>query len=68
MKRKPQTGFGAVFSADDPHVPAWTIASAAYHVREEVGRQWCKEDPASGWKAAKIEGARVVKVEIRIMK
>lgn len=67
MKRsKPQTGFGATFKPDG-WVAAWTIHGSASAVRDAVGRQWRKEDMVNGWKAAKIEGAKVVKVEIRIV-
>lgn len=63
-----QIGFGARFADDDPHVPVWTILGSAKGVREAAGRQWCQDDPANGWKAARIEGARVVKVEIKIIR
>lgn len=67
MKLKPQKAFGAIFRPDG-WVPSWTISGGASQVRQHVGRSWNKENPAEGWKAAKIEGAKVVKVEIRIVK
>lgn len=69
MKRpKPQKGFGAIFDKDGLHVPTWTIASSASDVRQSVGRSWSPIDPVNGWKAAKEDGVRVVKVEIRIVR
>lgn len=69
MKRKPrkfrQAAFaGVVMDGKKPHIMAWSVSGSASHVRHQIGRSWCKEDPREGWKAAKIEGIRVVKVDL----
>lgn len=47
-----------------PHICVWTIAGSAGYVRDKIGKVWSPEDPKAGWKAARIEGMRVMKVEI----
>ena len=66
-KHKSQKMFGAMDTKDDlAWVGTWTIKMSAREVRKEVGRAWCIGDPVEGWKAARNEGMRVVKVEIRV--
>lgn len=59
-----QPAFAAIMDPDSkrPHIMSWTVSGSAQHVRWQVGKAWCQEDPANGWKAAKIEGVRVVKI------
>ncbi len=65
-KHKPQKMFGAMnTSIKPPWVSAWTVRGTARDVRREVGRAWCIGDPVEGWRAAKKDGMRVVKIEIR---
>jgi hypothetical protein len=45
-----------------PHILAWTVNGTATAVRKAIGRAWCEEDPNEGWKAARIEGIKVVKI------
>jgi hypothetical protein len=33
-------------------------------VRDKIGKVWEPDDPKSGWKAARIEGMRVMKIEV----
>lgn len=65
---KSQFMFGAVLDSDkEHHVARWTLHGQAAQVRDAVGKVWCEEDPTEGWKAARIEGMRVVRVELRIV-
>lgn len=67
-KRYRQIGFACKFLSNDDHIPVWTIHGTAGGVRDAVGRSWSANDPKGGWKAAKIEGAKIVKVEVRVVK
>ena len=68
-RKKPQKMFGATNVNDaDPWVSAWTISMTARNVRNEIGKAWKPENPAEGWKSARIDGMRVVKVEVQIVR
>ncbi len=65
MRQIKQYAFAAAYVDDkSPHIMSWTIAGSPFTVRQRVGEQWCKEDPKNGWKAARIEGIKVVKVTL----
>ncbi len=65
MGKITQKAFAAMYVDEKrPHIMSWTIRGTAHGVRVAVGTRWCKEDPANGWKAAKIEGVRVVKIDM----
>jgi hypothetical protein len=66
MSKITQTAFAAVDlrGSGKPWIMAWSIRGLAKDVRDEVGKAWCKEDPAMGWRAAKIEGIKVVKIDM----
>lgn len=59
-----QKAFAAINIGDPKHILAWTVAAMAQTVRERVGRTWCEEDSKEGWRAARIEGMRVIKIEM----
>ena len=66
MTKIKQTAFAAI-NIDlpgKPHICAWTVSGSAKGVRDAVGRAWRKENSAEGWKAAKIEGMRVFKIDM----
>ncbi len=64
MKIK-QPAFAAYYKDEKkPHIMAWTICGSAEGVRRTIGKQWDSEDPKTGWKAAKIEGIRVIKIDL----
>lgn len=67
-KPKPMIAYGASFYDDDPRVSPWTMKGTPRLVRQEVGKQWDASDPVAGWKAARKNGARLVKLEVRIVK
>lgn len=67
MPTKPQRAFAAM-STSNGWVSAWTIHGTSHAVREAVGRQWCKENPVNGWKAARLDGMRCVKIELRVIR
>lgn len=63
MPKVKQKAFAATYEHHkEPHIMIWTIAGTPSIVRERVGKQWCTEDPKNGWKAARIEGIKVVKI------
>lgn len=64
MAKIQQTAFAAVdmTSWRKPHVLAWTVNGTANAVRQAVGKAWCEEDPKEGWRAARIEGIKVMKI------
>jgi hypothetical protein len=65
VKQVKQSAFAAMYvHQKQPHIMSWTIAGSPFTVRERVGKQWCAEDPKNGWKAARIEGVKVVKVTL----
>jgi len=66
-KLKPQTAFAALDTTTD-WIAKWTIHGSATAVRRAIGEVWDKSDPSEGWKAAKIEGMRVVKIELRVLR
>ena len=47
-----------------PHICVWTICGSATQVRDKIGKVWHPDDPKSGWRGARIEGIRVMKIEI----
>lgn len=65
MKIK-QSAFAAICadSPGKPYIIPWTVNDTATAVRNTVGRAWCKDDHAAGWRAAKVEGMRVIKIDI----
>lgn len=65
MPKFTQTAFAAVdTTTKPPHICVWTISGAAYLVRDKIGKVWEPDDPKSGWTAARIEGMRVVKIDL----
>ena len=64
MAKIEQTAFAAadMTSWSKPHILAWTVSGSATAVRIAVGKAWCEEDPNDGWRAAKIEGIKVLKI------
>jgi hypothetical protein len=66
MTKIKQTAFAAadMRSYGKPYFMAWTVSGTATGVRRKIGEAWCAEDPAEGWKAAKIEGIKVHKIAI----
>ncbi len=64
-----QTAFAAIDRNDkSAHIAAWTIKGTAKLVREAVGETWLNGNHSEGWKAAKIEGMKVVKINIKVLK
>lgn len=64
MKIK-QPAFAAVYNDEKkPHIMAWTVCGSASLVRQRVGKSWHKDDWETGWREAKIEGVRVVKIDL----
>lgn len=65
MAKIKMTAFAAVDTASKPpHICVWTICGSAGQVRDKIGKVWEPDDPKDGWKAARIEGMRVLKVNI----
>jgi hypothetical protein len=65
MAKIKQAAFAAVDTTiEPPHICVWTVSGAAYLVRDKIGKVWDPDDPKSGWSAAKIEGMRVMKIEM----
>lgn len=64
---KPQKAFAALDTSTG-WIATWTICGTTHGVREAVGRIWSKEDPANGWKAARLEGMRCVKIELHVIR
>jgi hypothetical protein len=64
MAKIKQTAFAAVdmTSWQKPHILSWTVSGTAAAVRQAVGRAYCEENPKDGWKAARIEGMKVLKI------
>lgn len=62
---KPQKAFAALDTSSG-WIAAWTIHGTTNAVRKAVGKVWCSE--AEGWKAARIEGMRCVKIELRVIR
>jgi hypothetical protein len=62
--RKPrkQYAFAAVYSGDPNFILPWTVCSQAKDVRKRVAENWPDD---GGWEAAKANGYRVVKIELR---
>jgi ribonuclease HI len=65
-KRITKKAFAAIDTTND-HIASWTISGSAQYVRDQIGKVWLPSDPKEGWKEARIEGMRVVKVEIRTL-
>lgn len=69
MAKIEQEAFAAI-NVDSPgkkHICAWTVSGSAKGVRDAVGRGWCKENPAAGWKAARLDGMRVFKITMTVI-
>jgi hypothetical protein len=67
MPARKQMAFAATDTlVQPPHILAWTINGTARAVRNEIGKAWRRDDPSEGWKEAKRDGMRVVKIEMRI--
>ena len=65
MTKIKQSAFAAVDTAvSKPHVCVWTVCGSAGQVRDKIGKIWLPEDPKAGWKAARIEGMRVLKIDL----
>lgn len=60
-----QPAFAAVYmDGKQPHIMSWTVSGSATSVRDKVGKSWHKDDPATGWKAARKEGVKVLKIAL----
>lgn len=65
MAKIKQSAFAAVdTTVKPPHICVWTVSGAAYMVRNKIGKVWEPDDPKAGWKAARIEGMRVLKIDL----
>ena len=63
MPKVQQTAFAAMYvHQKQPHIMSWTIAGSPFTVRDRVGKQWDGADPKAGWKAARVDGIKVVKI------
>lgn len=65
MTKIKQAAFVAVDTmAKPPRLCIWTVSGSAARVREKIGKTWLPEDPKVGWKGARIEGMRVIKIDL----
>ena len=66
MAKIKQTAFAAADMRGwgKPYFLAWTVSGTATEVRKKIGEAWCEENPSDGWKAARIEGIKVLKIEM----
>jgi hypothetical protein len=63
MVKIKQSAFAAAeLNGKKPHILSWTVCGTAEGVRRTVGKAWCEENPKEGWKAARIEGMKVLKI------
>jgi hypothetical protein len=59
------SAFAAVDTRDKPpHICVWTVSGTAAMVRQKIGKAWLPDDPKAGWRGAKIEGMRVIKIDM----
>jgi hypothetical protein len=65
MLKITQPAFAAAYmDGKKPHIMSWTVSGNAGTVRRTVGKSWHKDDPAIGWKAARKEGVKVIKIAL----
>ncbi len=65
MAKIKQTAFAAIDTRDKPpHICVWTVSGTAARVREKIGKTWLPENPKAGWRGARIEGMRVIKIDL----
>lgn len=67
-KENVQTAFAAIDRNDKSrHILAWTIRGSATLVRQAIGFSWLGDDWEAGWKSAKSDGMRVVKIKLSLL-
>lgn len=68
MAKIQQMAFAAIDMRQKPkpHILSWTVNGSAAAVRQAIGKAWYQEDPKEGWKAARTEGIKVVKIAMTV--